>query len=309
MTSNMTSIMVRGLAWALLLWAGLSCAQSSLEPGQRYPAGSTVRAADLGIVLTLPKDWLGAYRQEQGQSVLLLGSNTVEGVGMAIFLRGYSAERVSALLAEAQDLGDNVVLVPDGAVRTEAGRASARYLNALYVGRALALLGPRQNHVLFFYAGPKKNESQYAGLLQGLATSTQFTDAGTAEPPRQTDGWAAKWEQFLSGMMLKYFSSYNSGGGGGGMSSERALHLCGDHSFAYFGASSLSIYVPGATAGGGDTTRAGGRWRIVSAEQNSAVLLLSSDGGGEQRLNVSYDGEKTFIGSERWFRVQSDGCR
>lgn len=109
--------------------------------------------------------------------------------------------------------------------------------------------------------------------------------------------------------MLKYFSSYNSGGGSGGISEQRTLHLCSDGSFAYLDESLTTINVPGASATSGGNGRALGRWRIESATQNSAVLLLNVDGGGVERLRVEYDGEKTFLNGQRWFRVQSDTCR
>lgn len=285
-------------------------AQVELEAGQQYKPGTQVTSSGIGVSFDLPKDWLGAHREGGGQEVLMLGSHSIEGVGMAIFVKNQAAEQVVKLLNERQDLGNDVVLELDGAVTTQAGKASARYLNEIYVGRALAMIGPAKNHVIYFYAGPKKNEKLYTQLLSGLAASTKFA---VARPPKSApstppSAFAREWTRFLSGMMLKYLSSYHSGGGGGGMTSERVLHLCSDGRFAYSGSSSLDIYVPGATAGGGGSTRSTGQWRIADPMQNTAVLKLQIDGGGDQSLRISYDGEKTFIGNERWFRVESDAC-
>lgn len=305
---------IKGLAWAAALWTGTLLAQTELQPGQQYAAGSALKSSSLGIALTMPRDWLGAYRQSGDQSVLVLGSNVVEGVGMAIMLRNQTPASISALMNDAQDLGDNVVLRLDGAVTTQAGRMSARYQNALYVGRALAVLGPRNTHVVYFYAGPRKNEAVYGQLLQNLAASTRFSEPVAAPvqaaAPAQTapTGSNGDWQRFLAGMMLKYLSSYNSGGGGGGMATERSMHFCSDGSFAYVGSSSMSIYVPGATAGGGGSRRDVGRWRVISSDQEQAEVLLVSDSGEEERLHISYDGQKTFVGNQRWFRVESDVC-
>lgn len=294
----------------LALVGSLAMAQTELEPGGQYKAGAQVKSSGLGIVFALPKDWLGAFRQEGDQAVLVLGANNLEGVGLAIFMKGQTAAQVVQVLNDSQDLGDNVVLELDGNVKTQGSKITARYVNEIYVGRALAVLGPNHNHVIYFYAGPQKNEKLYVQLLDGLAASTKFTAVQTPKPQPMTPptGLSKEWTQLLSGMMLRYFSSYNTGGGGGGMSSQRTLHLCSNGSFAYFGSSSVSINVPGATAGGGGTDRTSGRWRIVSANQTTAVLLLQIDGGGEERLQLRYDGEKTFIGGERWFRVESDAC-
>jgi hypothetical protein len=302
---------IRQILTMVVLFMTLALAQAELEAGGQYKAGALVKSSAGGITFALPKDWLGAFRQEGDQAVLVLGSNTVEGVGLAILMKGQTAAQVAQALSEAQDLGDNVVLELDGAVKTQGNRIIARYLNELYVGRALAVLGPNQNHVVYFYAGPQQNEKLYLGLLEGLAASTKFTPIQTPKPQAVTPptGLAKEWTQLLAGMMLKYLSSYNSGGGGGGMTSERTLHLCSNGSFAYIGSSSISMNVPGATAGGGGTDRSSGRWRIASASKTTAVLVLQVDGGGEERLELSYDGQKTFVGRERWFRVESDACR
>ncbi len=300
------------LAWGVAsVLGGLAFAQVDLRPNQQYQGGARVKSTTLGIGLTLPKGWLGVYKEEGGQAVLVLGSNSVEGVGLVIFLKDQSPAQVVAALNEAQDLGAGVVLELVGSVRTQGSRVTARYLSRQYVGRALALLGSR-NHVIYFYAGPQKNEALYGQLLEGLAGSTRFQApvASRSQPaaPAPT-GAARQWTQFLAGKMLKYFSSYNSGGSSGGISEQRTLHLCSDGSFAYFDESLTTINVPGASASSGGNGRAVGRWRIESATQNSAVLLLNVDGGGVERLRVQYDGDKTFLNGERWFRVESDACR
>lgn len=297
--------------WAASMVCGIAVAQAELRPNQQYQGGVQVKSSALGISFSLPKGWLGAYREEGGQAVLVLGSNSVEGVGLVILMKDQTPAQVVAGLNEAQDLGAGVVLELVGSVRTQGSRVTARYLNSQYVGRALALLGSR-NHVIYFYAGPQKNEALYGQLLEGLAGSTRFQAPVAARPqpaPPAPTGVARQWTQFLAGKMLRYFSSYNSGGGSGGISEQRTLHLCSDGSFAYLDESLTTINVPGASASSGGNGRALGRWRIESATQNSAVLLLNVDGGEVERLRVEFDGDKTFLNGQRWFRVESDACR
>ncbi|RIH89609.1 hypothetical protein [Calidithermus roseus] len=76
---------------------------------------------------------------------MVLGSNTVEGVGLVIFMQNQTPAQVVQALSEAQDLGNGVVLELAGKVQTQGSRVSARYLNKSYVGRALALLGSGKN--------------------------------------------------------------------------------------------------------------------------------------------------------------------
>lgn len=139
---------------------GAAVAQAELKAGQQYQGGSRVQASGLGISFILPQGWLGAYKQEGEQAVVVLGSNTVEGLGLVIFMKNQTPAQVMQSLNDTQDLGDGVVLELAGAPHTQGSRVTARYLNHQYVGRALALLGSK-NHVIYFYAGPQKNEQLY----------------------------------------------------------------------------------------------------------------------------------------------------
>ncbi len=113
---------------------------------------------------------------------------------------------------------------------------------------------------------------------------------------------ARQWQQRLSDKKLVYMSSYNSGYGGGGYSSEKKLYLASDGSYAFRSASSVSVYVPGATGGSAGRDAQQGRWRIV--EQNGqAHLELVAANGSKELLRLSADGSKTFLNGTRWFVV------
>ena len=101
---------------------------------------------------------------------------------------------------------------------------------------------------------------------------------------------------------LVYMSSYNSGYGSGGFSSEKKLYLAADGSYAFRSASSVSVYVPGATAGSAGQNGQQGRWRVV--EQNGQALLeLNASNGAKELIRLSADGSKTFLNGNRWFVV------
>ena len=307
--TNRSSLTILTVA-AFALGSGF--AQSELKPNQQYQGGTRVQASNLGVSFMIPKGWIARYGQQDGAAVAILGSNSIEGVGLVILVGNQTAQHVTALLNDAQDLGSGVVLELAGTVKQQGNRVTARYLNAEYVGRALGLIGSGKNHVVYFFAGPQKHEKTYTQLLEDLATSTRIVAPVTAKPqpaPPVATGPAKQWTQFLNGMMLRYLSSYNSGGGSGGMSTDRTMHFCSDGSFAYLDSSLTTINVPGASASSGGNDRQVGRWRVESATQNSAVIVLSIQGGGEERIRVEYDGQKTFVNGQRWFRVESDACR
>jgi hypothetical protein len=283
-------------------------------------AGSRVESSPLGVSFAVPAGWAAKFGQDAENQVLVMGSNVIEGVGLAILQPGRTPEQIVASLDEDQDLGAGVVLRPTGRPLRQGGVVVARYQNEAFVGRAAALVGPSTNGVIFFFAGPSRNERIYVQLLEGLARSTSFvTPGGTAmaqlpappSPPVASDPGPAgqSWSNLLTGQALHYFSSYNSGGGGGGMSSQRVLHLCTGGRFAYTGDSSLTMNVPGASAAGGGREGFRGQWRIESPTQHTAVLVLTGDNGRELRWNAKYDGSKTFLNGQRWLREQSKACR
>jgi len=304
------------LTLALAAWTGRATADE-LQPNQVYAGGSRVEASPLGVSFTIPAEWTGRFGRKAPHQVLVLGSNTLEGVGLVILQSGVTAAQVIANLNEPQDLGAGVVLRPSGEPAVRGSWIAHRYQSEPYVGRALASVGPARNGVIFFFAGPAKNERAYVSLLETLGASTSFSrPVSAAAPPTAPGspmapapaGLAEAWSNILSGQALNYFSRYNSGSGGG-MASHRVLHLCPNGRFAYSGESLVTMNVPGASGSSGGRGGTRGRWNLESLTQSTAVLVLSVDGGGELRWPVRYDGEKTFLNGSRWLRERSGVCQ
>ena len=305
-------VFICALVAFVLSRGGAPAVADELVPNRTYAAGTAVEAPTLGVAFVMPAGWVGKLGQNTGNQVVMMGSNTVEGVGLAILQAGQSAAQVAATLAEPQDLGSGVVLRPTALPDTQGPRISARYQNNVYVGLALAVLGPTGNSVIFFFAGPLKNEAAYGRLLEGLARTTRFAAPAVAASQPEAPaagGLDQQWSRLLAGQMLHYFARYNSGGGGGGMASHRVLHLCSDGRFSFSGDSSMTMNVPGANASGAVRSGNRGQWRIESPTQTTAVLVLMADGGSPMRWNLRYDGEKTFLNGQRWLRAASDACR
>jgi hypothetical protein len=281
-----------------------------LTPNRTFASGAAVESPTLGVAFVMPAGWVGKSGQDANTKVLVMGSNTIEGVGLAILQPGQSPAQVAATLAGPQNLGAGVVLRPTAPPDVQGSRITARYQNNTYVGRALAVLGPPGQSVIFFLSGPFKNEATYGQILEALAQSTGFAPPVpvTAQAPASA-GMDQQWSQLLAGQMLHYFSTYNSGAGGGGMQSHRVLHLCSDGRFSFAGDSSMTMNVPGAGASSGGRSGSRGQWRIESPTQTTAVLVLAADGGQTTRWQLRYDGSKTFVNNQRWLRAASDACR
>jgi hypothetical protein len=316
------------LVGATLLALGASVGVAlaeELRPDQVYPGGTQVESSELGVSFTIPAGWIGRYGQSAKGEGVLLGSNTVEGIGLAVLKTGQTVDGVAAQLAETQDLGDGIHLVPTGAPKVQGSLVAARYMGEPYVGLALALVGPERASVVFFFAGPSQNEAVYFRLLSAIGKSTSFAQPRPAPPepsgpaPPEPSGPAPRapvagdlgeaWTRLLSGSMLHYFSRYNSGGMSGGMASHRVLHLCADGRFTYAGDSLATINVPGASASSGGRRGSAGRWSVEPVSETTAALILTQDGGQPLRWKIEYDGQKTFVNGQRWLRATSDACR
>lgn len=313
------SLLLVLVAACCLLAAGATTARAEELVGDRtYSAGSRLEFSRFGVSFTLPQGWAGRSAQKGSQLSILLGSDTVEGMGVIGFQSGQTAEQIAASLDKTQNLGSGVVLRPAATPVVQGSRVAARYLDETHVGRILVLVGPAQNSVVYVFAGPQKHEALYVQLLVALGTSTSF-GAGPAEAARPAapdvargpadGGLDQAWTTQLAGKMLHYFSSYNSGAGGGGMASHRVLHLCSNGRFSFGGESSVTMNVPGATGSSAGRSGMQGQWRVEPASESNTVLVLAADDGREIRWNMRFDGSKTFINGQRWLQAPSDRCR
>ena len=309
--SSAWSPIVPALVTLLAAGAGSALAEP-LQPNHTYAGGARVEASSVGASIVVPEGWVGRFGQNARAQTLLLGSNTIEGAGIVVFQSGVTAAQVSATLNEPQDLGSGVILRPTAPATMQDSRIVAGYSNQTYVGRALALLGPSGNTVIFFFAGPPKNDRTYVQLLETLGASTAFVPPASvgapAQSPTAANSLPQPWASVLTGQALNYFSSYNSGGGGGGMASHRVLHLCSDGRFTFAGDSSVTMNVPGASGSSGGRSGFRGRWSIESPTDTTAVLVLVGDDGREVRWPLRWDGSKTFLNGQRWLREPSRVC-
>ena len=283
-----------------------------VEAGQSYEGGTRVTVGN-GVSWAIPANWAGGIPAES--SVFILASDADAGAGAVLFVPETDLKKLAKDMNDVQDLGDGVVLEPVGEPVTGKSRVMQDYGNELLEGRALALLGPDKLAVIFFLAGSPGNLDRFGELLETMAATARFEKpaaaartgvgaSGSRKP--DTAGRTGPWYDLLSGMMLKQLSSYSSGSSGG-YSSETVFHLCRDGSFSWYSGGSVSVYVDGGSGGTTSESRDSGQWSVeVSGDE--AYLVLVSDNGETTRHSLYYDGEKTFMNGNRYFRVQSDVC-
>lgn len=277
---------------------------ATLTPGQQYNAGTRVQSTGDGVSFVIPRDWLGGLRPNQ--AAFMLGSNTKPGIGLVIMRASASMADIEGLLNTAQNLGDGVVLYPAGSPQKTANEYRLNFSGGQYTGLAVGKLGPGGNGVIFFFGGPADQQAYYNGLMQQLVASLQFFQP-------QVSSEVQRWQQLLSGMMLKQMSSYYSGGGADGSyvggSSSKTLHLCSDGSYTYASSSSLGVDGGGASGYSGGSGEDNGRWRVEVIGARVNLVLQSQDGSSSMYgISMNEKGE-TYVDGERAYRVQSDRCR
>ncbi|MBC7646549.1 MAG: hypothetical protein H7095_05490 [Pseudopedobacter sp.] len=91
-------------------------------------------------------------------------------------------------------------------------------------------------------------------------------------------------------------------GMGMGMSSKDTLHLCSDGSY-------IRNLVDEAM-GMKSSSRQTGKWTVGRANSAGFALMLTPKGNKVAKaLNLSFDGERTVVNDERWYRMKSSACK
>lgn len=70
-------------------------------------------------------------------------------------------------------------------------------------------------------------------------------------------------------------------------------------------ASSVSVYVSGATGSSAGSGGAAGHWRVYE-EAGKALLELSGSDGSREAIQLTAEGTKTFLNGRRWFVAGSN---
>lgn len=272
--------------------------------GQEYEPGTRVNLPTTGISFIIPRDWRGGMPPDQ--AVFILASHTRPGIGMAIMQTGMNQDNLIKFLSKQQDLGDNIVLQPEGSPKVIDSRIQMNYTHVFYTGKASGILGPHRNSVTFFFAGPTSEKEYYQTLLDKLIASVNFSKP-------ETSNLIKEWQKLLSGMMLKKLDSYSSNDADGenaGQSSEETIHLCSDGTYTYSSHTNFGVK-GGAGAPSGHGANSGyekGKWQVV-VMGNQAMLLLEASNGSQNHQSLALDGERTFLDGNRVYRVKSDLCK
>jgi hypothetical protein len=188
-----------------------------------------------------------------------------------------------------------VILQLAAPVRKTGARSAAFYREGDLIGRALAISGPSQNAVIYFFAGPSAQSAYYERLLEEFATSTSISKV-------RPEDLRKIWHDLMAGMMLTRLSSFSAGEAGGGSSSS-VWHLCPNGGFLY----SRSPGTTDPSASEEQRDPGTGTWR-VEMKGSDALLVLTGGNGLQTILSLEYDGVKTYLDDAQVARVPSNRC-
>jgi hypothetical protein len=152
-----------------------------VQAGEEYGGGTRIRIGAAGVSFVIPRDWSGGLPPDS--AVFILGPLGKPGFGLVFFLRDVSAEDIAARMSVVQPFAHDLMFEPTGPVKTVGTRLEAAYAGGDMIGRALALMGPSHNGVLYFLGSRPEEAAALDRLLEELAASTVFETEGSFEPP------------------------------------------------------------------------------------------------------------------------------
>lgn len=143
-----------------------------MQPGRAYPAGTRVRIPKGAASFVVPAGW-HAQLPEDSDAIIAV-SESGAGFVMIFMILNLTEEELTAVLSQPQPLTHDLIFEPAGPVTKRGGQLTAAYQAGSLSGRALTLMGPNQQGVLFFLGRPPSQSPDADRVLDDLAASTQF---------------------------------------------------------------------------------------------------------------------------------------
>jgi hypothetical protein len=279
-------------------------AQSELQAGQKYVAGSSVKSTYFGISLKIPNGVTAAYNEQDGRQALAGANADGSLIFLMLFQHGVSPQTYNNLLLQPLPLGE-VNLQPTSAPSNLSVQTAD--LEKGITGQTTVLGGANSSLLLIVFA-VQGNEAQMTGLIQSFKASVKLGKslAGSGEAKAIQD-----LTRFLSGKLLvrSAGTSNNSVNGLGSSSNESRMVLCSNQAFEYKSTSSVSISVPDSSLLDSSTNTSQGRWVVEYANQKGAILTLTDQSGIQRRMSLRVVGGNEFVRlNEAAWRVYKAEC-
>lgn len=143
-----------------------------MEAGSAYAAGTRLHIPKGSASFVIPPGW-HAQLPEDSEAIIVV-SEAGAGFVMVFMILNLTEDELTVLLGEPQPITHDLVFEPAGPIEKRGDRVIAAYESGSLSGRALTVLGPNQQGVLFFLGRPRSESNQTDRVLEELADSTEF---------------------------------------------------------------------------------------------------------------------------------------
>lgn len=144
-----------------------------MQPGLAYAAGTRLHIPKGSASFVIPSGWQAQLPEDS--ETIIAGSDEGAGFVMVFMILNLTEDELTALLGEPQPITHDLVFVPAGPIVKRGNRMIAAYEAGSHSGRAVTVMGPNQQGVLFFLGWPRSESNQPDRVLQELADSTEFS--------------------------------------------------------------------------------------------------------------------------------------
>ncbi|MCB9182996.1 MAG: hypothetical protein H6591_03685 [Flavobacteriales bacterium] len=267
------------------------------------------RGTSMGFDFDIPDGWAGVA----GAEGYVIGHATVPGAillsaqphaSMADLVRAFTDptddETTSLRLVGAPRISsDSTVVV------TQTGTMQGTAVKVIACARLNPYGGNTANLMALAPAESFTPELE-AALLATLATVRYNRTRAVKTPAGGSVD--ATWKSRLAGARLTYMESYSSpssteGGIGGGYSINRRIDLCPEGYYRTDSRSEHSFSGSEVSAYGSGNDSGEGTWQALKLGDGSSVLRLTARDGRVTDYRLGFDGGKTFLNGERWYRT------
>jgi len=265
--------------------------------GKLYDAGNLLKVSVHGVSFQLASGLRAGMAP--GSPIFEVQSLNPPAGGVVVMRREVTVEEILKEMREPQDIGDGVVLQPEGQPKREGNRIECWFRNELVVAKSTVLISEHGNGVMFFVGAERVHRDWIERTVNAMADSVVLAPPQESRDERQ-------WHALLSGQKLTYMrSSYDRDytGGSTGSSTREEISLRADGRFHYYFRSTFNVTTPGGSAHGDEPDEDAGTWRIESV---GAAVQLVLTGRETRRYTLTLSEERVFLGDRRFFRTALD---
>jgi hypothetical protein len=277
-----------------------------ITPERAITGGLTIASPEVGIALTVPAGFAGAYDADLWGIIL---ASPKAGTRLGIWGASQATvdelvERVGEVLAE-----QGIEVTGEESRQTAPGGFDARFTALTAEGPALLLASLR--------AGEHGNAVAVVGL--GRPADTDRLRSSVAAVVHSIN-WrrplAREWRAQLAGLRLSGGSShsdYSPGGAGGGGSgasaSQTTMDFCSDGTYGFESQSETFISIAGASASSSSGDAHQGQWVLVADVAGRAILVLSASDGREFFWPIEETDQGARVNGSAYTSQASPRCR